>query len=282
MGKPTMLDVARLAGVDASTVSRALNPATVGMLRPETVARVVAASEELGYRPNMLARGLRTQRSHTVGMLVPDIANPFFPPVVRGLEDELGAHGYTLLVTNSDNEHEKESRAVANLVARQVDALVVATSLVDDAPDARPAGLPMVLVNRRGAGGEVPYVVPDDAAGVRLVVRHLVELGHRAIGHIAGPQETSTGRARLRAFRAAAGELGIAADAVEVAPVFGDAAGRGATARLLDRLPTLTALVAANDLLAVGALRELRARGIPVPGRVSLTSSRCTMPQSDR
>lgn len=270
MAKPRMTDVARLAGVDTSTVSRALNESTAGMLRPETVARVVAASTELGYLPNVLARGLRTRRSRTVGMLVPDITNPFFPPVVRGIEDELSIHGYTLLVTNSDNEPVKEERALANLVERQVDAVIVATSQVGGTMDSRPAGIPMVFVNRRGAS-DLPYVVPDDAAGVRLVVRHLAGLGHRAIGHVAGPQETSTGRARLVAFRAAMAEVGLVDDAIEVAEVFGDPSGRRATSELLDRRPGLTALLAANDLLAVGALRELRARGVAVPATMSLT-----------
>ena len=204
MPKPTMSDVARTAGVDVSTVSRALNERTASMLRPETVERVLAAATELGYRPNALARGLRTQRSHTIGMLIPDLTNPFFPPIVRGLEDVLGSSGYTLILANTDNDPRREEVGLHSLVGRQVDGLLLATSHLDQRglDAARVGDLPVVLVNRRGADDSVPAAVPDDDAGVAMVVDHLVELGHTAIAHVAGPQDTSTGRTRAEAFRA--------------------------------------------------------------------------------
>lgn len=266
-----MSDVARHAGVDVSTVSRALNERTATMLRRETVERVLASVEALGYQPNAIARGLRTQRSHTVGMLVPDITNPFFPPIVRGVGDELARHGYTLIITNTDNEAEREESDLAGLLSRQVDGMMIATSHVGVAHAAkRLATLPVVLVNRRDDDPTTPFVVPDDRVGVRAVVDHLVDLGHRRIGHVAGPQDTSTGRARLDAFRRAIRATGADDAGVEITTVFDVNAGQAACARLLDGGGDMTAIVAANDLLAVGCLRTLRERGVDVPDDMSL------------
>jgi LacI family transcriptional regulator len=273
VGKPTMSDVARAAGVDVSTVSRALNERTAGMLRPETVERVMAAAEELDYRPNALARGLRTQRSHTIGMIIPDLTNPFFPPVVRGLEDVLGASGYTLILANTDNDPRREEVGLSSLVGRQVDGLLLATSHLDERglDAARLGGLPVVLVNRRGSDPSVPAAVPDDDAGVTLVVDHLVELGHHHIAHVAGPQDTSTGHDRLESFTRRARELDrYDEDLIVHADVYGVDQGREACLELLDRGRPITAIFAANDLLAIGCLRALRERGIRVPDQVSL------------
>lgn len=272
MVKTTMSDVARQAGVDVSTVSRALNERTSGMLRSETVEKVLAAAAELGYQPNVLARGLRTQRSHTVGMLLPDLTNPFFPPIVRGLEDALEAGGYTLIVANTDNDAGRERRALHSLVGRQVDGLVVATSHIDGDEGAAAVGnLPVVLVNRRGTDPTIPAVVPDDDAGVSLAVRHLLDLGHTRIGHVAGPADTSTGRTRAEAFARITGDAGIHDPSwVEATGIFGVEDGMAACERLLERHPDLTAICAANDLLAIGSLRALRAAGRGVPDDVSL------------
>ncbi len=273
MAKPTMSDVAREAGVDVSTVSRALNERTASLLRSETVEKVATAALKLGYQPNVLARGLRTQRSHTIGMVIPDLTNPFFPPIVRGVEDALGVEQYTVIVVNTDNDPEREERAVRSLAARQVDGLLLAIShighLTPGAADID--GVPVVLVNRRGVGDHLPAVVPDDHAGIELVVDHLVSLGHEAIGHVAGPQDTSTGHTRAEAFQACTTRgAGPQAERTEVAGVYAPDEGAAACGRLLDRCPELTAIVAANDQLAVGCLRELRERGLRVPTDVSL------------
>lgn len=273
MPKPTMSDVAAHAGVDISTVSRALNERTAALLRSETVDRVTAAAAELGYRPNMLARSLRTQRSHTIGMVIPDLTNPFFPPIVRGVEDVLGEADYTLIIANTDNDERREERGLRSLVSRQVDGLLVATSHLDDGTpsDDERGGLPLVLVNRRGSDTSIPSVVPNDVAGIDAVVAHLTDLGHRRIAHLAGPQNTSTGRTRGQAFRDALTAAGrYDEDLIEGATLFDIDAGRDACERLLTRRPDLTAIVAANDLLAIGCIRAMRAIGLRVPTDVSL------------
>jgi LacI family transcriptional regulator len=271
MAKITMSDVARHAGVDVSTVSRALNERTAKLLRSETVERVHDAARTLGYHPNQLARGLRTQKSHTVGMLLPDLTNPFFPPIVRGLEDALDDHGYTLIVGNTDNDDRREEITLRSLVSRQIDGLVVATAHTAGEERLGALALPIVLVNRRGHDDSAPAVVPDDSAGVADAVDHLLALGHRRIAHLAGPADTSTGRARAAAFEARCRDAGVFdAELVEPTAVFSVDEGQAAAERLLARRPDVTAVFAANDLLAVGCLRTLRADGRRVPEDVSL------------
>lgn len=271
MSKPTMRDVAARAGVDTSTVSRALGDRTRVMLSDETVERVLVAAEELGYRPNALARGLRTQRSKIVGMLVPDLTNPFFPPLLRGLEQALEQHGYTLIVVNTDNDADRERSAVRSLVDRQVDGLVLATAHIDSAgTDVGSSRVPAVLVNRRSEQALAPSVVPNDVGAVREVVDHLHGLGHRRLAHVAGPQDLSTGRDRLAAFLDACRDVGVEEPAVEVADAFMLGAGEVACRRLLERSRRFTALFGGNDLLALGSLRALQAAGCRVPEDVSL------------
>ncbi|MGH2926784.1 MAG: LacI family DNA-binding transcriptional regulator, partial [Solirubrobacteraceae bacterium] len=127
----TIRDVARLAEVHPGTVSRALNEQTRALVNDETAARVLRAADELGYRPNWVARGLKTNRSFTVGVLIPDLTNPLFPPIVRGIEDRLAQDGYTPLIVNTDNDPERESSHIEAMLARQVDGLIAATARLD-------------------------------------------------------------------------------------------------------------------------------------------------------
>ncbi|MFJ6659459.1 LacI family DNA-binding transcriptional regulator [Streptomyces sp. NPDC091377] len=272
--RPTISDVAALAGVHKATASRALNPATQGLVNSVTARRVRQAAERLGFTPNSAARSLRTNRSSTVGVLIPDLTNPLFPPVVRGIEEALSARGYTALLANTDNDEAKERDRFEALRGRQVDGFIVATArrehtLLDRA---RSAGVPIVLVNRRTDGSLFPWVAGDDAAGTALAVGHLTGLGHRALGCLSGPQSMSTGVIRARAFRAAAEAAGLAPEAtpVVVCDAYAVAAGERATHEVLDRWPGTTAICAGNDLIALGALHAARARGLRCPEDLSL------------
>jgi LacI family transcriptional regulator len=267
-----MSDVALAAGVHKGTASRALNPATSGRVSAATVRRVVAAARQLGYTPNTAARSLRTNRSFTVGVLVPDLTNPLFPPVVRGIENVLFDHGYTALVASTDNDGEREAAQFAALLGRQVDGFILATGLRTHplVEAAHADGRHVVLLNRATDAPLFPVVAGDDAAGVTSAVDHLAGLGHTRLAHLAGPSRMSTGLNRLRSFTFAAEHHGLADPVVVECAGYTVAAGEEAMRRVLDAGPPPTAVVAGNDLIALGALHVLRAAGLDCPADVSL------------
>jgi LacI family transcriptional regulator len=266
-----MKDVADLVGVHAATASRALNPATRGRVNPETATRVLEAARTLGYLPNSAARSLRTRTTSVAGVIIPDLRNPVFPPIVRGIEDGLREAGYMAILGNTDGDVDRERELVAAMQSRQADGFILATSRRDEPLSTAP--VPTVLVNRRTDAGAAPSVTADNAAGVHALVRMLVELGHTRIGHVAGPRELSTGWERYRAFVDALATHGLSpgTEPVSFAESFTDGAGFAATLRLLDAVPDLTAVVAGNDLLALGCYAALASRGLRVPDDISVT-----------
>ncbi|GAB3197900.1 LacI family DNA-binding transcriptional regulator [Nocardioides hungaricus] len=274
MQTPTLRDVADAAGVHPATASRALNPATRGLVNADTARRVIKVAESLGYRPNPIARGLKTAKSATVGLVIPDLTNPLFPPIVRGIEDVLEPAGYSGLIVNTDNDPSRERQQVESLRSRQVEGLIVATARLDHPllTQLRREGVPMVMVNRRPDGIDVPSITPDDATGIELAVRHLADLGHRRIAHLAGPANTSTGLVRARAFRGAVRDLGLADDPslVVTCDYWSEEAGAAALRTLLDSGAELTAVVAGNDLIALGCYDVFAERGIDCPRDVSV------------
>lgn len=262
--------MATLAGVHPSTVSRALHRADLP-LRDETRRKVLAAVERLEYRPSVLARGLRLQRTRTLGMLVPDITNPFFPPIIRGAEEAARDRGYELVLCNTDDVADRETASLRVLRERQADGLLIATSRMADATvsSVRRERFPFVLVNRGSRSTADHSVEVDNDTAARGVVAHLAALGHRRIAHIAGPLTTTTGAERAAGYRAAMREHGLDDEIIVVeATAYSQEAGRAAAETLLARRPT--ALFAANDLLAIGALQALRAARLRVPAEVSL------------
>ncbi|MFJ5899374.1 LacI family DNA-binding transcriptional regulator [Streptomyces sp. NPDC093064] len=270
-------DVARAAGVHPGTASKALNPGTRHRVSSETVQRVLAVAELLGYQPNSVARALRTRRSRMVAILIPDLTNPLFPPIVRGVEEALAAEGYSALLVSTDNDEDKEARLFAELRGRQCDGFVVATARREHPLLERAAadGVPMVLVNRVLDIRKTPSVTADETAGVDAVVRHLTALGHRRIAHLAGPQELSTGLIRRRTFLDSCEQAGLDSRHTPVvnATGFSEAAGTAAMDELLAEYrgsDRPTAVFAANDLLALGALDALAAFELRCPEDISI------------
>lgn len=266
----TLNEVAALANVHVSTASRALNEATRSVVKPETIERVLAAAESLGYRPDPLARGLRTSRSRSVGVVIPDHENPIFGPIIAGIDQTLAADGYSALITAATSNN--ESSAVQNLVDRRVDGVILATAQRSDPVVEKLVAdnLPTVLINRRIESLSVPAVVGDDSHGIRLAIDHLVELGHTAIGHIAGPDELSTGHGRRLAFEQCMRDYGFEV-LVEAGLGFQIDPGEAAAARLLEREPAISAIVAANDLMGLGAYRAVANLGRKVGTDVAIT-----------
>jgi len=268
---PTITDIARAAGVNVATVSRALRgvPGKVSAQRREEIERI---AREMGYRPNALAASLRTRQSNLAAIIVPDLGNPVFGPMVQGIERSLRGHGHlSLIVQTPADPKERESLVVA-LSSRQVSGLVILAAENDDPllRAARRSQLPTVLVNRGSGDRQFAAVVNDDRESVRLVLDHLVGLGHRHIAHVAGPGSSSTGCARRSAFEQMARELNLSTCMVIESTAFTREAGRVATEQLMAGNALFTAIFAANDLLALGALDVLRAHRLTVPKQVSL------------
>ena len=271
----TLKDIARETGVHVSTVSRALDPNTQAMLARNVVERVRDAAERMGYRKNTLARGLRTKRTMTVGMMLPDITNTLFAPIVRGAESILEPLGYASIIVNTDDDPEREKTLIDVLLERGVDGVIdVAAHLVNPHVEAiRGQGIPVVTANRKIQQSQIPSVVNDDADGIRLVLRHLYERGHCRIAHIAGPEALSTGELRLRTFRQSVTELDLdlPEEAVAISRRFDEDEGCRCAVDLLERGWPFTAIVCANDRLALGAIDALRRRGLSCPDDISIT-----------
>ncbi len=267
----TLRDVARKVGVHPSTVSRALNSSTRSMVTPEIALRVEQAARELGYRPNPIAYGLKTRRSLTVGVVIPDLTDPLFPPMIRGIDDTLARAGYTTIVANTDNDRARERIILDRMRGRLVDALILGSIQREDRLDQEE--VPVVLINRSIDVGGVTAVVSDNDGGIGQVVDHLVSLGHRRIAHVAGPRFLTTGIARDQAFRSTMEGLGVPViqDLVEHSDSYSRQEGKRVLSRLLQSRERLTAVIAANDLLALGCYDALKSAGLGCPGDVSVT-----------
>jgi LacI family transcriptional regulator len=270
----TLRDVARVAGVHPATVSRALNEETRPLVNEETARRVLKVAKQLGYQPNPIARGLKTNRSYTIGVLIPDLTNPLFPPILRGIEDRLETAGYTPLIANTDNDPERELLDSQTMRARQVDGIIAATARQDHRlHDALlEAGIELVLVNRRQGELPVSSATADDRMGMRLAVEHLLSLGHTRIAHLAGPLDYSTGLDRHESFHATMREAGHEPDPdlVLVAEAFTESEGARLCGQLLADGPPFTAVAAANDLIALGCYDVFAERGVRCPDDISV------------
>jgi LacI family transcriptional regulator len=271
----TLRDVAKRAGVHAGTASRALNPQTRSLVNQATAKKVMEAAEELGYRPNSMARGLKINRSFTIGVLVPDLTNPLFPPIVRGIEDELAKSGYTALLANSDNDRDRERIHFESMKDRQVEGFIMATAERDHPliEDAIAADVPIVLVNRTVDSSRAFAVIPDDRMGTLLAINHLVELGHTRIAHIVGPERYSTGKERYRGFIDAMKAAGLKPDRklIRFTRTFVETEGARVFRELLeDGRPSFTAVFAGNDLLALGCYDVMAEVGLVCPDDLSI------------
>ncbi|MEZ5115361.1 MAG: LacI family DNA-binding transcriptional regulator [Candidatus Nanopelagicales bacterium] len=261
----TLKDIAQKVGLHPATVSRALNPRTSHLVNPATVAKVRKAAAAMDYVPNPMAAGLRTSRTHTIGVVIPDLTNPLFPGMVRGIQDTLSRSGYTPLLVNTDNDPDAEAKVVASLSARRVDAFIVATARRNHPLLAELSEkYPVVLINRVTESVQLPSVAADDQHGIRLAVEHLYGLGHRDIAHVAGPNWSSTGHDRAQAFTRAMREHGLStAKRVSAVDAWSIESAHEVAGRLLRADAAVTAVVAGNDQLAIGtfqAARDLKRR----------------------
>lgn len=265
----TIRDVARHADVSVASVSRALNGHS--NVHPETRARVLAAVRALGYVPHAGARSLSLARTHAIGVVLPDLHGEFFSEIVRGMDREASARGYHLLLSNMHADADLAAQAMRSMRGR-VDGLIVMAPQLDAAAldEALPGGVPAVLVNSPQEQPR-PAMRVDGAAGMEAVVAHLVATGRRALVHVAGPEGNIDALQRREGFVAALARHLPGATPIVIEGDFSEEAGTAAVAALNDRGIAHDAIVAANDMMALGVLGALRDAGTAVPGAVAVT-----------
>ncbi|MBU6280108.1 MAG: LacI family transcriptional regulator [Actinomycetales bacterium] len=267
--KSSMRDVAMRAAVSIGTVSNVLNHPQV--VAPATRARVERAIADLGFVPSAPARQLRSGRAQVIGLVVPDIANPFFTEVARGVEDAALAAGFVVILCNSDERADREDRYLGVLEAQRVGAVLITPARRGDQALQRliDSGAAVALLDNEQPREDVCSAAVDDARGGRLAAQHLIDLGHRTLLWLAGPGDIPQVADRETGLLAAAEAAGVQVTRVVADQMSANAGARAIEQLLPDRLAA-TAIVCANDLLALGAIRSLTRAGLVVPGDVSV------------
>ena len=280
----TLRDVAEEAGVHLSTVSRVLNPTQRKMVSDNVAQRVQKIAKEMGYRTNPFAYGLRTKKSNTIGVVIPDLANPIFPPIIRGIENTLRQAGHTAIFADTDEDTDEENVIVGRILARQVEGMIMATAHRKHGTSAAalPQDIPVVLVNRNTQDKAILSVTNDDFLGAKLAVEHLIKLGHKNIAHLAGPQFLTTGFQRKKGYHAALKKHGLKPNKnlIVSCDAFGFDDGKSGFETLLKRDTPFTAIFAANDFLALGCYHKMKQHNISCPEDVSIVGYN-DMPFSD-
>ncbi|HEX4308926.1 MAG TPA: LacI family DNA-binding transcriptional regulator [Acidobacteriaceae bacterium] len=264
----TMQQIARAASVSLGTVSHVLN-GTAGVREPLR-QRVLRTVKSLGYEPNELSRGLRMNRTNMIGMIIPDITNPFFPGVVRGIEDVAYKDSYRLVLCNTDDDPDKERTYLG-----QIRSFLPSGILIIPAPDSviveTPGGPPVVCIDRRPEGWRGDFVTVANREGGYKAARHLLEMGHRTIGVISGPSHLTNASERLNGFRQCLQDAAVVINPEYIQEaLFDRESGYTSAGRLLQLLPRPTAIFATNDLMAMGALLAIRDAKLRCPRDVSV------------
>lgn len=269
----TIRDVAAQAGVSAMTVSRVINESP--RVSRETRRRVEEAIAELGYVPNRLARGLSGRKTGAIGLIVPDVGNPFFTLVVRGAEQVAWRSGYHVILCNTQGDLDREREYLEDMIAFQVEGVLLAPVGDRSRPNLRALGrnrVPFVLIDRSVAGLEADLVQGDSVAGARRLVEHLIALGHTRIAMVTETNDISTARDRLQGYRDALSAAGIPLSEELVAETIAIDPGNAfeATRRLLELPERLTAIFAVNNIAGLGVVEAARAHGLAIPDDLAL------------
>jgi len=266
----TIVDVAGRARVSPATVSRVLTGSSHAV-HAETRRRVLAATRALGYLPNMAARSLLTRQTSAIGILVPDVSNPYYAVILRGIEDTASRTGHAIILCNTDRRHDKQQTYLRTLLERRVDGLIVAggTFRREDLAPFSWRLPPIVVIGRHNV--PLPSVRVDNVEAAAAATRHLIALGHRRIACLAGPRNSLTAADRLRGYRKAIREAGLAPRADYVAEAeFTLDGGRVGAGRLFELDLPPTAVVASSDQMAIGIIRALHEMGRAVPQDISI------------
>lgn len=270
----TITEVAQMAGVSTATVSRVLNGSR--HVSPETRARVMEIVKSSGYRPSLVARGLAKRKVNIFALICCDIANLFYPELARGVQDEANAHGYHVIMCNTDDDPAKENAILETLEQLPVAGVVHASVLLDHTDGIErmvKAGIPCVLVNRRLRDTPVDYVVPDNVTGAFLAVEHLIARGHTRIGYVGGPDNASNSIERREGYKLALKRHGIPFDENLVRRTnYKPPDAYRAARELLSQSPRPTALFVQNDYLCISVIDAILEAGLTVPEDIALVS----------
>lgn len=270
--KATIYDVAREAGVSIATVSKVIN--AKGKISTERRNQIFAIMQRLQYQPSAIASALTSKQTFTLGLLIPDIANPFFAEVARAVEDRGHRFGYSVIICSTDNKDDRVERYISVLKQKRVDGIIIGTGLENnDILQDISTIIPVVVIGREVNSFPVHTVVADDYAGGKQAACHLLSLGHTKLAVLAESLQISSSRERVRGFRQSLGEAGISLpDKSILACKNGLEDGIARTSELLSRMDRPTALFCCNDLIAVGALQAAKECGLRVPFDLSIVS----------
>ncbi len=270
----TITDVARLAGVSKTTVSHAISGKRP--VAPATRERIAQIIEELGFRPNALARSLRMQRTQMIALIIPDITDPYSPALARGLQDTLASHGYYSILCNTDGMWHQEHEFIANAIQRRVDGIILSScyNRTEDIRRLIENNVAFVSIGSNANHPNMDHVTTDDQTGAMDATCYLLQQGHRRIGFIGGPSEQIRAGARFAGYREALGMANVALDeALIVEGDFTRAGGQRAIYTLMERFDSTTrptAIFCANDLMAIGALDVARQSGMMIPDELAI------------
>lgn len=271
--RTTIKDVAEFVGVTPAVVSRVFNRDETLIIKDETRQAVLDAIEELHYMPNSVARSLRTQTTDTIGVLVSDITNPFYTEVVKGIQDVALAAGYTVILCDTTDNSEEEKRYIQKLRSQFVDGIILGSSYVeDDVIDLlEELKIKYVMVNRGSENSQAPYVKSADVEGIVESVNYLLQNGHEKIAHLSGPLYAETAIRRLSGYRKALLDAGIPYHSQYVVETtFDEKSGYEACRELLKNEDRPTAICAANDMVAIGAIQAIKEAGLRIPEDISV------------
>lgn len=268
----TLKDVAQLAGVHISTVSRVLNPSTKQLIGQDVKTAVESAAKKLGYQTNRAASALRTGKTHTIGVLLPDISNAVFSPILEGIEAAAANKGYFVVVSHAPNE-KVAIELTKRLKAHQVDGLIVACATRDEqlVDLILKLQIPSVLVNRADETARLASVISDDRLAMKLAVKHLVDRGHQKIAHIAGPADLPTGIGRKIGFEMAMRDLKLKPAGIWTCNAFTREAGRETMHTAIRSKKSFDAVVCGNDLIALGVYDAAKESHLKIPSDFSVT-----------
>jgi LacI family transcriptional regulator len=271
---PTIVEVAKRAGVSIATVSNVIRGTK--RVTPEVTQRVQAAIRELDYYPNEIARSLKVKQTRMLGIVVPDITNPFFPEIIRGAEDVAFERKYFLVTANTDEQSARERRVVSALRSYRADGILLACAPGSDVSHIRrtiDAGLPVVCLDRPVSGADTDAVLLDNVRGSRECVQHLIAMGHRRIGLIAGQLKTEIAHERLRGYEEALREANIEVDSdLIMEGDFREDSGYRLGKLLLRRRLGVTALFACNGVMTLGVLKAIEEQGLRCPEDIALAT----------